>query len=41
LGLPLTKLLAELHGGTFRLRSKPGLGTQATVIFPAERVRLA
>ena len=39
LGLPLTKLLAELHGGTFRLRSKAGLGTQATVTFPADRVR--
>ena len=41
LGLPLTKSLAELHGGSFRLRSKPGLGTKATVIFPAERLRAA
>jgi PAS domain S-box-containing protein len=41
LGLPLTQSLAELHGGSFQIRSKPGLGTKATVIFPAERVRRA
>ncbi|MFM7347084.1 MAG: PAS-domain containing protein [Tagaea sp.] len=37
LGLPLTKKLAELHGGTLELRSKPGMGTTAIVRFPKER----
>jgi signal transduction histidine kinase len=34
LGLPLTKALIELHGGTFILASKPGTGTTATVRLP-------
>ncbi|HEX2114650.1 MAG TPA: ATP-binding protein [Alphaproteobacteria bacterium] len=34
LGLPLTKALIELHGGTFILTSKPGVGTTATVRLP-------
>lgn len=38
LGLPLTKALVELHGGTFELQSKLGVGTTATVHFPAERM---
>ena len=39
LGLPLTKALVELHGGTFDLQSKVGLGTTVTVCFPARRSR--
>ena len=38
LGLPLTKSLVELHGGTLELASKLGLGTRVTVRFPAARV---
>jgi signal transduction histidine kinase len=38
LGLPLSKHLAELHGGTLAIESKPGLGTTVTVIFPADRL---
>jgi PAS domain S-box-containing protein len=38
LGLPLTKALAELHGGTLDLQSQLGSGTTATVRFPAERI---
>lgn len=38
LGLPLTKSLAELHGGSLDLQSQPGIGTTVTVRFPAERV---
>jgi signal transduction histidine kinase len=38
LGLPLTKTLIELHSGSFDLQSKLGIGTTATVRFPAERV---
>jgi PAS domain S-box-containing protein len=34
LGLPLTKSLAELHGGTFRLWSRIGLGTRAVIGLP-------
>lgn len=34
LGLPLTKSLAELHGGTFRLWSRVGLGTCAMLRLP-------
>lgn len=40
LGLPLTKALAELHGGSLDLRSEVGVGTVATVRFPAERAAL-
>jgi signal transduction histidine kinase len=38
LGLPLTKRLVELHGGTLRLDSRVGAGTTATVILPAVRL---
>ena len=41
LGLPLTKSLIELHSGSFDLQSKIGIGTTATVRFPAERVGVA
>jgi signal transduction histidine kinase len=36
LGLPLSKGLAELHGGTLTLESSLGLGTTATVILPSK-----
>lgn len=38
LGLPLSKSLVELHGGTFDIASAPGKGTRVTVRFPLERV---
>jgi len=38
LGLPLTKALVELHGGSLDLQSQPNVGTTVTVHFPAERV---
>jgi PAS domain S-box-containing protein len=37
LGLPLTKALAELHGGSLELQSEIGLGTVTTVRFPSHR----
>lgn len=40
LGLPLVKQMIELHGGELDFRSKPGHGTTATLIFPAERTLL-
>ncbi len=39
LGLPLTKALIEQHGGSLTLHSTVGVGTIATVRFPAARVR--
>jgi signal transduction histidine kinase len=39
LGLPLSKLLAEMHGGDLTVESSPGTGTTVHVRFPAERVR--
>ena len=38
LGLPLTKRLVELHGGTIELNSELGKGTIATVRLPETRV---
>ncbi len=37
LGLPLTKALAELHGGTLTLESAVGKGTTARISFPPWR----
>lgn len=34
LGLPLTKKLTELMGGTFDIKSEVGLGTTITLVFP-------
>ena len=39
LGLPLARLLAEEHGGTVTLASRPGHGTVATLKLPAYRIR--
>jgi two-component system cell cycle sensor histidine kinase PleC len=39
LGLPLSRRLIELHGGSLRIDSTPGVGTTARVCIPAERVR--
>jgi two-component system cell cycle sensor histidine kinase PleC len=41
LGLPIVKSLVELHGGSFRLTSKVRVGTEATAIFPPDRVMYA
>jgi PAS domain S-box-containing protein len=38
LGLTLVDALIKLHGGQFELFSQKGIGTTATVIFPADRV---
>jgi signal transduction histidine kinase len=38
LGLPISKALTELHGGSFTMNSEPGDGTTVTVRFPAERI---
>lgn len=38
LGLPLSKKLIELHGGTLELESEIGKGTVATVTFPQGRL---
>ncbi len=38
LGLPLVKLLVDLHQGTLQIESEPGEGTIATVVLPVERV---
>ncbi len=38
LGLPLTKALVELHGGTITLASEPGKGTTVMVTMPVGRV---
>ena len=39
LGLPISKALAELHGGSLDIESEPGVGTTVTVRFPSERLR--
>lgn len=38
LGLPLARQLARLHGGELDIASRPGQGTQVTVLLPADRV---
>ena len=38
IGLPLTKRLIELHGGSLAIDSKPGRGSKITLRFPAYRV---
>ncbi|MDJ0947290.1 MAG: ATP-binding protein [Alphaproteobacteria bacterium] len=38
LGLPLTKRLIQLHGGTIGLESKPQVGTTMSLKFPPESV---
>jgi len=38
LGLPLSRKLAELHGGTLHLESAVGIGTTAIVTLPQQRV---
>jgi len=38
LGLPLTKALVELHGGSLIVDSTVGAGTTVTVTFPAKRI---
>jgi len=38
LGLPITKALVELHGGSLSLESAVGVGTSVTLTFPKERV---
>ena len=38
LGLPLTRALVELHGGTLDLESAVGKGTKITLLFPKDRV---
>ncbi len=40
LGLPLTKRLVDLHGGTLDIVSAPGAGTTVSVRFPPERFGL-
>ncbi len=37
LGLPLSKSLVELHGGSLDLQSQLGVGTTATMRLPAAR----
>ena len=38
LGLPLVRAMMELHGGTFELTSAVGVGTEAKIIFPRDRL---
>jgi PAS domain S-box-containing protein len=40
LGLPLTKALAELHGGRLEIQSRKGAGTTATIHLPEGSARL-
>jgi len=35
LGLPIARALIELHGGDLRIDSRPGEGTEVTIILPA------
>jgi signal transduction histidine kinase len=38
LGLPLTKRLVEMHGGTIEIASRPGQGTKVSFVIPEERL---
>jgi len=38
LGLPLVRAMMELHGGTFELTSTVGIGTEAKITFPRDRL---
>jgi signal transduction histidine kinase len=38
LGLPLSKAIVELHGGTLAIDTKPGAGTTVTVHLPPQRI---
>ncbi len=38
LGLPLVRAMMELHGGAFELTSEVGIGTQARIVFPRDRL---
>jgi len=38
LGLPLTKSMIELQGGTLEIESEPGVGTVARLVFPPDRI---
>ena len=37
LGLPLARSIMELHGGSLELKSEPGRGTDAIIVFPPHR----
>jgi two-component system heavy metal sensor histidine kinase CusS len=37
LGLAIVKSIASLHGGSVRIASKPGRGTQVTLVFPCSQ----
>jgi PAS domain S-box-containing protein len=38
LGLPLTRAMAELHGGRLQIQSTLGKGTTVTIVLPGERL---
>jgi signal transduction histidine kinase len=38
LGLPLVRAMMELHGGRFELSSTVGVGTEAKIVFPRDRL---
>ncbi len=38
LGLALVKAMVEIHGGSLKLESELGKGTQVRLLFPRERV---
>ncbi len=41
LGLPLVKVIADAHGGSFRIDSRLGEGTRAIFVLPAARLQTA
>ena len=41
LGLPLAKVIVELHGGTLSLQSKIGVGTVVSILLPVEAMSRA